>query len=212
MEATLEEFGILYPKYATSLFEESCEVIEPEPNSESEFRHFIVTGGNGYVFPREFAADTVSFYGKSKSPDPMRLNSDGIFFSEIDDRKCLFICELKSTFSTSQIAHAKEQIMGTVLRLKAQMSILQTQPDWEIHGVIVSFEPTENQIISVNKLTSKDASFSKYLFTKGHKVITAEMSKVHYAPMAMPDITIHYVAVPERKTEYQMTLSELLNL
>ena len=29
MEATLEEFGILYPKYATSLFEESCEVIEP---------------------------------------------------------------------------------------------------------------------------------------------------------------------------------------
>lgn len=102
--------------------------------------------------------------------------------------------------------------MGTVLRLKAQMSILQSQPDWEIHGVIVSFEPTENQIISVNKLTSKDASFSKYLFTKGHKVITAEMSKGHYAPMAMPDITIHYVAVPKRKTEYQMTLSELLNL
>lgn len=56
MEATLEEFGILYPKYATSLFEESCEVIEPVPNSESDFRHFIVTGGNGYVFPREFAA------------------------------------------------------------------------------------------------------------------------------------------------------------
>lgn len=45
MEATLEEFGILYPKYATSLFEESCEVIEPVPNSESDFRHFIVTGG-----------------------------------------------------------------------------------------------------------------------------------------------------------------------
>ena len=212
MEATLEEFGKLYPKYATSLFEESCEVIEPEPNSESDFRHFIVTGGNGYVFPREFAADTVSFYGKSKSPDPMRLNSDGIFFSEIDDRKCLFICELKSTITVSEIAHAKEQIMGIVLRLKAQMRILQSQPDWEIHGVIVSFEPTENQIISVNKLTSKDASFSKYLFTKGHKVITAEMSKGHYAPMAMPDITIHYVAVPKRKTEYQMTLSELLNL
>lgn len=142
----------------------------------------------------------------------MRLNCDGIFFSEIENRKCLFICELKSTFSTSQIAHAKEQIIGTALRLKAQLSILQTQPDWEIHGVIVSFEPTENQLISVNKLTSKDANFSKYLFTKGHKVITAEMSKVHYAPMAMPDITIHYVAVPERKTEYQMTLRELVNL
>lgn len=38
------------------------------------------------------------------------------------------------------------------------------------------------------------------------------MLKAHYAPMAMPDITIHYVAVPDRKTKYQMTLSELLKL
>lgn len=212
MDATLEEFGTLYPKYATSLFEESCEVIEAEPKSELDFRRFVVTGKDGYVFPREFAADTVSFYGKSGSPAPMRFNCDGIFFSEIEGRKCLFICELKSSFGASQIAHAKEQIMGTALRLKAQMSILLSHPDWEIHGVIVSYEPTENQLISVNKLTSQDAGFSKYLFTKGHKEITAERLAKYYAPMAMPSITIHYVAVPERKTEYQMTLSELLNL
>lgn len=212
MEATLEEFGTLYPKYASSLFEGVCEVIETEPKNELDFRRFVITDGNGYTFPREFAADTVSFYGKSKSPDPMKFNCDGIFFSEIEGRKCLFVCELKSSFSASQIAHAKEQIMGTVLRLKAQMSILQTQPNWEVHGIIVSYEPTENQLMMVNKLSSLDASFSKYLITKGHKEILAKRANRYYAPLAMPDITIHYVAVPDRKTEYQMTLKDLVNL
>lgn len=212
MDATLEEFGKLYPKYATSLFEESCEVIETEPKDDKDFRCLVITGGCGYRFPREFAADTVSFYGKSESPSPMKFNCDGIFFSEIEERKCLFICELKSSFGPSQIAHAKEQIMGTALRLKAQLGILQTKPNWEIHGVIVSYEPTENQLITVNKLTSQDASFSKYLFTKGHKTITAERSNKFYAPMAMPDITIHYVAVPGRHTEFQMSLNDLVKL
>lgn len=212
MDLTLDEFGQLYPNYKVSLFEESCEVIETAPQSDLDFRRFVVTGRNGYVFPREFAADTVSFYAKSRSPAPMKFNCDGIFFSEIEERKCLFICELKSSFGATQIAHAKEQIMGTALRIKAQTSILQTRPDWEIHGVIVSFEPTQSQIVMINKLTTMDASFSRNLYTKGHKEITAEMSKRHYAPMAMPDITIHYVAVPDRQVEYQIKIDDLVKL
>lgn len=212
MEATLEEFGALYPRYASMAFDDACEVLETEPKNDQDFRRFVVTGGSGYSLPREFAAESVSFYGKSDSPAPMRLNSDGIFFSEIDGRKCIFVCELKSSFSSSQIAHAKEQIVGTVLRLKAQLSILQTQPDWEYHGVIVSYAPTENQLMLVNKLSSRDASFSRYLYTKGHKKITVEMSRRYYHPMAVPNLVIHYVAVPNRKTEYQMSLNDLVKL
>lgn len=78
--------------------------------------------------------------------------------------------------------------------------------------VIVSYEPTGNQLMMVNKLSSLDASFSKYLVTKGHKEIKAERANKFYAPMAMPDITIHYVAVPDRKTEYQMDLGDLVRL
>ena len=212
MEATLEEFSKLYPRYASTAFCESCEVLEAEPKNKQDFRRFVVTGGSGYLLPREFAAESVSFYGKSESPAPMRLNSDGIFFSEVEGQKCLFVCELKSSFSSTQIAHAKEQIVGTVLRLKAQLSILQTQPDWEFHGVIVSYAPTDNQLMLVNKLTSCDASFSRYLYTKGHKEISVEISRRFYHPMAVPNLIIHYVAVPDRKTEYQMTLNDLIKL
>lgn len=212
MEATLEEFSTLYPNYAFCAYEGNCEVMETNPKDDKDFRRFVVTCGSYWLIPRKFAAESVSFYGKAGSPAPMRFNCDGVFYSEIDGRKCLFVCELKSSFSADQIAHAKEQIVGTVLRLKALTSILQTSPEWEIHGVIVSYEPTIGQITFVNKLTSRDASFSKHLIETGHKKITAEMARKYYKPMAVPDITFHYVAVPERQPEYQMSLTDLIKL
>lgn len=142
MDATIEEFGKLYPAYATSHFDKECEIVETAPKSDLDFRRLVVSGGEGYAFPRELAGDSVSFYSKAGCQDPMLLNSDGIFFAEVDGRKCLFVCELKSSFGVAQISHAKEQIVGTLLRLQAQLSILQSLPEWEYHGVIVSYEPT----------------------------------------------------------------------
>lgn len=212
MDLTIEEFGKLYPAYATSYFKDECEIVETAPKSELDFRRLVVSGGDGYAFPRELAADSVSFYSKAGCKDPMLLNSDGVFFSEVDGRKCLFICELKSSFGVTQISHAKEQIVGTLLSLKAQLGILQTLPDWEYHGVIVSYEPTDNQLVYASKLTSRDASFSRYLCAKKHKQISSSIANNFYAPLALPDITIHYVAVPDRKNEFQVDLRELLNL
>ena len=142
----------------------------------------------------------------------MLLNSDGIIFAEVDGRKCLFVCELKSSFGVAQISHAKEQIVGTLLRLQAQLSILQSLPEWEYHGVIVSYEPTGSQLVVASKLTSRDASFSRYLCAKKHKLISSSIANKYYAPLALPDVNIHYVAVPDRQNEYQVDLRELLRL
>lgn len=212
MESAIEEFNHLYPNYLISTIDGSVEVVETCPRSDLDFRRLVVTGCMGYVFPREFAADSVAFYGKANSRPPMMYNSDGIFLAEIMGRKCLFICELKSSFASEQIAHAKEQIIGTLLRLKAQMSILQSIPDWEYHGIIVSYAPTEAQLIAVNKLTSRDGWFSRYLCVRGHRLIDSETADKHYHPLALPDINIHYVAVPNRQTEFQLDLQSLLAL
>ena len=102
MDATIEEFGKLYPTYATSHFEKECEIVETAPKSDLDFRRLVVSGGEGYAFPRELAGDSVSFYSKAGCQDPMLLNSDGIFFAEINGRKCLFVCELKSSFGVAR--------------------------------------------------------------------------------------------------------------
>ena len=115
--------------------------------------------------------------------------TSSIFFAEVDGRKCLFVCELKSSFGVAQISHAKEQIVGTLLRLQAQLSILQSLPEWEYHGVIVSYEPTGSQLVVASKLTSRAASFSRYLCTKKHKLISSSIANKYYAPLADRDMT-----------------------
>ncbi len=212
MEQAIEEFNKLYPHFEVLPFEDTCEIIETAPASEKDFKRLVLTHINGYVFPREFAGATISFFVKAESPNPMRLNSDGIFFSDIDGRKCLFVCELKSSFDTTQIFHAREQIIGTLLRLRAKVSMQQTQPNWEYHGIIASYKPTMDQLIGINKLTSNDAKFSKHLISKKHKMIKGEIANNYYKPLAIPDIEIHYVGVPNRNNEFQLDLKSLLSM
>lgn len=124
----------------------------------------------------------------------------------------MFLCELKSTFDSSQIFHAREQIIGTLMRLKAKASILQTQVDWEYHGVIVSYEPTDRQLDALNKLSSNDGRFAKTLCAKRHKLIRNELAQKYYHPLSIPDLNIHYVAVPNRNPEYELDMQTLINL
>ncbi len=60
MDATIEEFGKLYPAYATLYFKDECEIVETAPKSGLDFRRLVVSGGEGYAFPRELAGDSVS--------------------------------------------------------------------------------------------------------------------------------------------------------
>lgn len=92
------------------------------------------------------------------------------------------------------------------------MSILQSIPDWEYHGIMVSYAPTEAQLIAVNKLTSRVGCFSRYLCVRGHKLIDSDTANKCYSPLALPDINIHYVSVPNRQTEFQLDLQSLLAL
>ena len=50
------------------------------------------------------------------------------------------------------------------------------------------------------------------LFAKKHKLISSSIANKYYAPLALPDVNIHYVAVPDRQNEYQVDLRELLRL
>ncbi len=212
MEQTLEEFNQLYQKFAVTPLDGSCEIVEIAPASPRDFKKLTISGVEGYVFPREFAGASTSFYSKASCQDPMTFNCDGMFFSEFEGRKCMFACELKSNFATQQLFHAREQVIGSLLRLKAQLSILQTKPEWELHGVVVSYAPTIAQLTGVNKLDGNEARFSRQLCSRHHLDIKGAKASSFYRPLAIPDFTIHYVAVPDFQTEYSIDLQTLIEL
>lgn len=174
MNTAIAEFNLLYPRFEAHSFNTQCEVVETNPRTPSDFQRFVVKDVCGYVFPRELAKATISFYDKAGCPDPMRLNCDGIFCAEVNNKKCMFLCELKSSFDSSQIFHAREQIIGTLMRLKAKASILQTQVDWEYHGVIVLDyydAPADKQSQISCKRTQRNFTFNLLSAVEIHRII-----------------------------------------
>lgn len=212
MDKTLEAFNSLYPVYKTVPFESFCVISEPKAESDTDFLRLDITECDGEQFPFDFAGQSIGFYDKANSREPMKSNCDGLFYTYKNGKKLLFLCELKSKFSTQEICHAKEQIVGTLIRLKAQLSILQAQPEWEIHGVIASYKPSTESLTSVK--TNKDymSKFSLNLWALKHKELNSERCDKFYAPISVPNITIHYVGVPYGQQHYQIPLQEILNL
>ena len=212
MDPWINQFNRLYPAYKTTTFYKVCSIKEPGADSPVNFLQLDITSCNGEQFPYQFAGDSNGLYTKANSQDPMKFNCDGIFCTTYQEKNILMLCELKSKFQTKEICHAKEQIIGTLIRLKAQMSILQAKPDWEIHGVIASYEPTVESLTHIKDLEDYSSRFAKNIYSNRHKLLTAAMCRQPYDPLSVPDITIHYVGVPRGQQTYQIPLADILNL
>lgn len=211
MDKVITEYNRLCPKYKALPCEGTCEITEPNPRNASDFRLLRISDCNGYVFDRELASASTSFYTKAESPALMKANCDGIFLSNFEGRNCLFCCELKSGFSTEDIFKAREQILGTLVRLRSIFSALKESVVWEFHGIIVSYEPKEEQLVALSKLTNNEARFAQSIYSNKHKNIKGDKAAPFY-PVAIPDICIHYVGVPRKKPEYVLPLQAIVGL
>lgn len=212
MEKTLEEYNKLFPAFSVTEFTGDCEVVETNPASDRDFQKLTISDSKGFVFPRTYAGESISFYSKAKSPAPMLSNCDGLFFAKIGERKCLFACELKSSFDSDTIFHAREQIIGTILRFRAHANMLQTRPNWEYHGVIVSYEPSIEKLVGLKKLTNNEARFAQALCALRHKDFYGNIANSYYYPLDMPDLRFHYIGVPNRQNTYNIPIQTLVNL
>lgn len=193
MEKYIEEFNLLYPNYKANSFTGKCMIADPNCNPITDFLELTVSGCDGALFPLNFASDSIGFYDKAGSRDPMKFNCDGVFWTKYHGKNYLIVCELKSSFVPDNIFHAKEQIVGTLLRLNSKFHILQTQPDWEVHGLIVSFLPSSERLVNVNKLHGAFAKFASYLYVQKHKDLDKSICDKMYYPLQVPNFRIHYL-------------------
>lgn len=131
-----------------------------------------------------------------RSQDPMRSNCDGIMFTKINGREALVMCELKSSFDVEAVFHAKEQIVGSLMRLRAQLSILQSYKNCELHGLIVTYLPKTEKLTQMKTLVDRKSLFAKALFSTGKYEMQACKCKSYYTPIDVPGIKLHYLGVP----------------
>lgn len=207
----IRQYNILYPKFATMPYNhQDCIIKELKvANSDKDLLSLTVNDFSGEQFPYEFAGKTTSFYENSGSIDPMRLSCDGIMFTKINGREALVMCELKSGFDIEQIYHAKEQIVGSFMRLRAQLSILQSYKNCELHGLIVSYLPKTEKLTQIKNLIDRKSIFAKTLYSTGTYEMQASKCKSFYTPIDVPGIHLHYYGVPVG-SQHNMISSEKL--
>ena len=152
MEQLIKEYNEIYPTYASNGVVELNHTFDEASNSgkPNTFQRLTVNGMNGIVIPNVIVKDNTSIFKKAGSKAILKDDCDGIFFTEHGGQKYIYLCELKSSFSTQQIAKAKDQIIGSYLKLHSLLSLLQSHnpEEWIIKGIIASFAQN-------NKLSSQ---------------------------------------------------------
>lgn len=216
MRRLIEEYNKLFPAFASDGVVVRDYTFDEVNNKDKKdtFRRLTVNGMDGIVIPSVMVKEDTSFFQKSGSSDILKEDCDGIFFTEQDGRKCIYLCELKSTFSTQQINKAKNQIIGSYLKLHSLLSLLQSYDanEWTVKGIITSFVPDEEQrafLLRQKERGDKLGGFCYNLYRDKKYCMSKMACGTFYAPMNVPELTLYYVSVPDRKPEYAVDFKAL---
>lgn len=215
MNQLCNEFGEIFPNYAPQPMKGTylCEEQE-HPGNPNTFRLFTLNQVEGYSIPNTLVKDDSSIFVKAGTKDLLREDCDGILLTEQEGKKYLYLCELKSTFSTQQITKAKNQLIGSYLKLHSLFSLLQAYhpEEWIVKGIIVSFAPdTETvNLLSKNREQNKAYDFCFCLYRDKKYTMPAANCQQFFAPLNLPELTLHYLAVPGKQKEFSVNFRDLM--
>lgn len=124
-----------------------------EPSSESKVKNVTWNNANFQVFNPDIAKDLTRFFQSAESSEIFWLNCDGVFLFQGDSKKYLFLCELKSTFDSSDIYHASNQINSTYIKLSMILNLLPNFQKDEVivKGFIISRPPNKSYLRDLHK-------------------------------------------------------------
>ena len=205
-------FQEAYPDLAPKEFTTSCKITEPENAGTKKFQQIELTDFSGYYFPHELAGKASSFPRIARHKGVLLLDCDGVTIFEKNGQKYILYTELKSSFILEEIVKAKDQLVGTHVKIKGVLSTLQGYDinEYKPIGLIVSFAPTQEQLTTISKNYDKRASFAISLSNMRKYHMPSEKCNQFYVPLAVGDFEIYYVGVPNRQTNYSISINEIL--
>lgn len=221
MKTLTINFDKAYPAFSPEYFTDSCKVEEPENADKEAFRELTLTGFDGYSFPHDLVANTVSFAKQAQENlikpgnhcDVMRLNCDKVVLFELEGQKYMLFCELKSTFNTDEIVHAKDQIVGSLVKIRSLFHTLQgvELDEYKPIGLIVSFQPTDEQINALSKNEDMKSVFAIRLNAERKYNMPEAKTNKYFHPLNVGTIDFYYLPVPERQKTYSVDINTIIH-
>lgn len=213
-------FNKAYPVFSSMKFHDRCVIEEPDNKDRNALQQLELTGFDGYDFPHDLVSQTASFASAAQKnaglpeshSDVMRLNCDKVILFEREGQKHILFCELKSSFSSDEIAHAKDQIVGSLVKIRSLFQSLQgfDAKEYKYIGLIASFKPTEEQLNALSKLNDKKSSFAVMLNAHGKYSMSSQKMDDFFYPLSVGAMELYYLGVPQRQKTYSVDINTIL--
>lgn len=185
-----------------------------ETSAESKIKDVTWVNADFQVFNPGIAKDLTGFFQSAKSEEIFWFDCDGAFLIQGDNKKYLFLCELKSKFDSSDIYHACNQITSTYIKLSMVLNLLPNykKDDVVVKGFIVSRPAKSNYLRDLHKQSmmghaskfTTDAEFCYDLCYNAGEAYVMEFKKCYQLkdiPLGKETMTdkieFHHIAVAE---------------
>lgn len=219
----INQFNQVFPVFAAQAIQgQNCVIHERQNEGQGHtFCTMTFQQFNGWQFPADLPKTLTSIYNMSqegmsqfeKYHDVLRHDCDGVLCVEEQDRWVLYVVELKSAFSSESITKAKDQIVGSCLKVMSLFRHLQayvSKSMIEVQGVIVAYEATTEALNAISKLNDSRGAFCTRLNADNFYKMPQTRCEKFWNPLLMPgDIAIAYVPVPKGQPTYTMDFSVL---
>ncbi len=212
MKTLADNFSAVFPRFATTEFHGTCVINEPCNHGTTCFQKLLLTGFDGYLFPQDLGKKSSSFAQISNHNGILLKDCDGIILFEKNGQKYMLFCELKSSFVLEDIKKAKDQIIGTSVKMKGICSTLQGYDlnEYKPLGLIASFEPTDEQISNISKSDDKGAYFAIQLNSYKKYSMPSDKCNKYFHPLEIGDFVIYYIPVPGHATNFSVDINTVL--
>lgn len=147
-----DDLNKLLPAYQDIGYSQGSYTVH-ESSADSKIKDVTWVNADFQVFSTNIAKDLTGFFNSAKSGEIFCFDCDGAFLLQGDNRKFLFLCELKSTFDSSDIYHACNQITSTYIKLSMVLNLLPNyrKDDVMVKGIIVSRPAKEDYLRDLHK-------------------------------------------------------------
>lgn len=148
-----QDFNKLFSKY--NMTYEKNSVTINETTNEAKVKSITWQNSCFQNFDTHLAKDMTSFFQIAKASDLFYDDCDGLILFNEDGQKYMFFNELKSTFDSREIYHARNQLISTYLKFNLLFHLLQGYDpnDYIVKGFIFSLPADKNTIRDLYKET-----------------------------------------------------------
>lgn len=146
-----DDLKTLFPKYSIKYCKNSVTINESSPNAK--VKSVIWSNADFHYIDSMIVKDMTSFFELANSAKIFNLDCDGITIFEKNGNKYMFFSELKSSFDTRDIFHAKDQIISSYIKINMIMHLLRcyNSNDFIIKGFIICLPPNYNYLRDLYK-------------------------------------------------------------